>query len=543
MDASDYLNQQLAENPTGSSANDYLDAQLNQANSSNGPGAMGFISNLGNAPGSGLMNAFEDTALGGTQSVASGLHAAGILPDTLNIGGTDYGYNAGNEGIKQLKSMKDEAVNQVYEGDPISRGAFIGGDIAGNAAQFTAMPGLSSERKLISYPANALAGALLSGSQPANDESQRGLNAVIGAATSIAGKSLGDALSSQVTDPIKQVALKTAEGFDIPVYRNQVSDSKIPKAVASFEKDIPGSGATSAVNDQISAFNRAVNRTIGQNGDAVTPETLKAADEQIGKVYDIMTGKYDLPVDSNFKIKLLQLKDTAKTLGDQAKEYALQTQVDNVMSHIKNGQIDGGTYQGIRSRIGGLLRGQNGSPELGQLQDLLDSQFQGNMSPEDASAFQTARGQYRNMLAIEKVVANSPNEPISPAKLQGAVKNVFGDYAYGGGNNDLPHLARLGNILKDSFPDSGTATRNQLYEGMKHILAPAIGAGVGAGEGYHEGGDLNSALLGAGGGLLANRLLISPYLYSSMSTNPSAIQGVAAPAAHALADYLMKGNH
>lgn len=543
MNASDYLDQQNAVPEQGMKAADYLDSQIASPDSQDisSPGALGFMSNFASAPAAGLMNAFADTALGGTQAIASGLHAAGILPDNLNIGGTDYGYNAGYQGIKDLKSMKDEAVNQAYQGDPVSKGAFIAGNLGGDAAQFALMPGLSADSNMISYLPNAFAGLLTSGSQPVENEGERGINMAVGTAAGLGGKALGDFLSTQVTDPTKQAAMQTAEDFNIPVYRTQVSDSKIPRAVASFEKDVPFSGAASKTADQVGAFNEAVNGTIGQTGEAVTPENLDAANTQIGKVYDDMTAKYNLPVDPAFETKLLQLNDVAKTLGDEPKEHALQSQVDNVMSHIQNGQIDGTTYQGIRSRIGSLLRGQNGSPELGQLQDLLDGQFQGAMTPDDAATFQTARGQYRNMLALEKPVAAAPNEPMSPARLQGSVKNVFGDYAYGGGS-DLERLARLGNLLKDSFPDSGTATRTQLYELAKHVAGPAIGVGVGAGEGYHEDG-WGGAALGAAAGLGANKMLLSPYLYSSMSTNPSLIQNTVAPGASALANYLMQNNN
>lgn len=475
------------------------------------------VSTMLNAPFSGLLNSGVNAALGGTQAIAGGLNAIGVLPDALNIGGSDYGYKAGNQGINDIKSIIDQQNADAMAGNVPAKVMNTGGEIAGNMALFAGTGGTNP-----GYAAPIASGMITGGAQPADNQIDRLKNAAISGGAALGGKVLGDIISPQVSDQTKQAALQTAKDFDIPIYRSQVSDSPVVKAAASFEKDVPFSGATGKVSDQVSAFNRAVNGTIGQTGDAVTPETLKDADKQIGDIYDKMTGKYNLKVTPDFEDKLLQLNDSAKFLGDQNKSYALQNQVDNVMSKIRNDQIGGSTYQGIRSQIGGLLRGQNGSPELGQLQDLLDSQFQQGMNVRDLTEFQTARSQYRNMLALEKVVANSPNEPISPAKLQGAVKNVFGNYAYAGGS-DLERLARLGNILKDTFPNSGTATRAQLYDIAKHVAGPVIGMGIGGAEGYHQGGTAG-ALAGAAGGLALNRMALTPFLYTKMSQNPALIQ-------------------
>lgn len=500
-----------------------------------GQGTAHYLMDMANAPFSGLTDAFANTAIGAVQGGSALANKMGLMGDNT--------LSSVQKNINDLQDMRKEDMAQEYQGEPAAKGLNTAGNIAGNVAQFAMMPGVSSESAAIAYPANTIAGSLLSASQPVEKEQDRLANAIIGGGSGLAGRALGGMLSTQVTDPTKRAAMQTAEDFGIPVYRSQVAmDNPLAKAVASFEKEVPGSGVQGKIDSQVGSFNQAVNKTIGQTGEAVTPENMHVADEALGKIYDNMTSKYNLPVTPEFETKLLELNDTAKSLGDEGKEYALQSQVDNVMSRIKNGTIDGKVYQNIRSRIGGLLRGQNGSPELGQLQDLLDTHFQGQpgMAAEDQGVLETARSQWRNMLALEKPVANSPNTALGPANLQGAVKNVFGDYAYGGGS-DLERLARLGNILKDGFPNSGTAARNQIYEGAKHILGPAIGVGVGGAEGYHEGG-WGGAAAGAVGGLALNRALVTPYLYSQMSLAPSLAQRFSAPATHAMADYLMQNN-
>lgn len=565
--AEEYLASQIGDDTPAISAAEYLDQQVPEDK----PTFMSKVENAANAPFAGIMNAATNTALGATQAAASFANQVGILPDTMNVkipgvGMMDLGYNAGNQGINELKAAKDEDTAATYADDGLSNGLYMGGNVAGDMALFDRLGGNASKvagpignvinkipyvgKPLASLFPAINAGATSAYVQPAADADQRDSNSIWGGLAGGLGKGLSDTLSTQVLDATKSAALNTAKDFDIPVYRSQVSNNPIVKAVASFEKDVPGSGATGKIEEQVKSFNRAVNSTIGQSGDSVSPETLHEADKRIGGIYEDMKGKYKLPVNQPFLNRLDEIQSVVPTLGDQTKEYALQSQINAVKSAVKNamsgessagqGIIDGKTYQGLRSRIGSLLRGQNSSPELGQLQDLLDSQFQSVMDPADAMKFQTARTQYRNMLSIEKVVANNPNEAISPSKLQGAVKNVFGNYAYGGGS-DIERLARLGNILKDAFPNSGTATREQLYDLAKHVAGPAIGVGVGGEEGYRHGG-VSGALMGAAGGLALNRSAITPFLYSKMGLAPASFGSFAPGAASAFTNQYNDGS-
>lgn len=480
-------------------------------------GAMQIVQNASNAPFAGLSTSYGNSLVGAAQAVAQGAHKIGLMGDDA--------YSGINNKISDLQNMQQQDINSL---DPLSKTLYGGGQLAGNVSQFMAMPG---EGLLPSFLKGSTQGAI----QPveSGDTSvlgipvdNRALNAGVGGSLSAIGQGVGDLLSTQVTDPTKQVAMQMAADNNIPVFRSQVSSNPFVKAAASFEKEVPFSGGSSNAEKQAAAFNQKLNESIGQTGDALTPETMNAADKNISGVYDKMTSKYDLQSTPDFETKLLQINDEVPTLGDQGKEHALQSQVNAVMSKIKNNKISGPTYQGLRSQISGLMRGPNSSPQLGNLLNTLDDQFQSGMNVRDLVDFQSARGQYRNMLSLEKVVANSPNEAITPSKLQGAVKSVFGNYAYGGGSSNLESLARVGNLINDSFPNSGTATRQQVYELAKKLAGPAIGMGIGGGEGYRENG-LQGAALGAAGGLALNRALISPYLYSKMSLHPSLVRELA----------------
>lgn len=316
--------------------------------------------------------------------------------------------------------------------------------------------------------------------------------------------------------------LNTARKFGIPVFRSQVSKSQPTKMAGSLMKDIPFSGTEGKITDQVEKFNDAVMRTMGGKG-SVTPENLGKAYDRISNTYKELTGKYNIKVSQELDNKLLDLSGKAQVqlAGDPAKLKAFHDYWDLVIDNMKSGEIDGKTYQRIRSGIGSTLRGENSSPELGELQTLIDDHFSSAMTPKDAERFQQARQQYRNMIAVEKVLkAGDKGQGISPARLQGAVRQVFGDYAYGG-NSDLEELARLGTILKDTFPQSGTAPRAAAMDLAKKV-AGTLGVGA-AGAGTVG---LPATIGGLGGGMAAGRYVLTPYLYQDITQAPSAIEAI-----------------
>lgn len=522
-----------------------------------------------NALPAGITNSIANTALGASDLAAYGANKVGLMPDKT--------YQNIHGGIGVMKDVKDEDTEQALKANPAGQGLNVAGNLIGDVGQFAAgseaapvkaaatlaekMPVIGA--KVADYLPSAVTGAATSGLQPVQDQSDRLINAGIGAGAGIAGKAIGNTLSTQITDPAKQAALKTAEDFNIPVYRSQVSDNPVIQAAASFEKNVPGSGVAGKLDAQTAAFNKAVNGRLGIDsntlnragdklgvyGNIVGPEALDAADHKISQTYNTITGKYNLTANQPFNDALTDIeKDGAENLVD-SKASAFKQQINNIRKKIVNatsggqsagnGIIPGPIYQNLRSNISGIMRSGNGSPQLGKVLNLLDTQMAKGMTPEDASAFQAVRGQYKNMLVAEKAVKIDPNNPVTPARIAQGARNAFSDYAYGS-QSDFAHLGRLGAMLGDKGANtSKTAIHNQFYDVLKHAVAPAIGAGFGAGEGYHTGGvegGFAGAALGAAGALGANRLGATPFLYSKMSTNPSMITKAAPATASAIAN-------
>jgi len=319
--------------------------------------------------------------------------------------------------------------------------------------------------------------------------------------------------AGKLINPENASLLETARQFDIPVFRSQVSKSQPTKMVGSFMKDVPLSGAEGRVTEQVEKFNNAVMKTMGGGGQ-VTPENLGKTYDRLSGVYEDLTKKYNIPVTKALDDKLLELSEKAQVqlAGDPQKLDAFHKYWNLTVDNMKTGKIDGKTYQLVRSGIGRTLRGQNTSPELGQLQNLIDEHFQSAMNPKDAQKFLEARQQYRRMIAVEKVLkTGEKGQGVSPSKLQGAVKQVFGNYAYGG-DDPLEKLARLGTILKDTFPQSGTAPRSLANDVAKELAKKGAGAVLGVG--------------GAGVPIAASRYLGTPYLYQDIAKSPAALANI-----------------
>jgi hypothetical protein len=94
--------------------------------------------------------------------------------------------------------------------------------------------------------------------------------------------------------------------------------------------------------------------------------------------------------------------------------------------------------------------------------------------PEKRALLNEARGQYRNLKTLEPLIAKSQDGFINPSLLQGAVTNTkkAKTNQVRGRNGDLGELAKVGQLIKDNVPNSGTASRLSGYAGF------GLGAGA-----------------------------------------------------------------
>src|SRR4029077_3023542 len=124
---------------------------------------------------------------------------------------------------------------------------------------------------------------------------------------------------------------------------------------------------------------------------------------------------------------------------------------------------------------------------LSNFRNVLRSQMEAGMTPEDAAKWRLINRQYANLAVIKDAMgapgAGTAEGNISPLQLRGAIDRSLGGDAYAMGYGDLNDIARMGQTVLRKPPDSGTGIRtfmNQLMTGgMTHGAAGGVGATLG----------------------------------------------------------------
>ena len=240
---------------------------------------------------------------------------------------------------------------------------------------------------------------------------------------------------------------------------------------------------------------RTVGRALGMADDAIdlTPVGLGQAADDIGaRINQAVYGK------------------SINVSGDIAERLAKVKKTSEFIDFPKLGpKMTGTDYQAIRSQLAGVARAEAraATKTPGKLEyvntiiDDLDQAFINTVGDAAARNLQTARSQWRNLLAVERGKALTTEGTVNAPSLWSALNQTLGKTARRGGRGRLDDatqsmldMARIQSApsLRPMVGESGTAVR------MGAGLGPmALGA---AGGGY-LGGDVQSAGLGALAGL------------------------------------------
>lgn len=351
---------------------------------------------------------------------------------------------------------------------------------AGSAAFGASQPVLTGETRLGNAAMSGAAGA-----------AGQGVVSGIGALAQPAKAALSPAVAA--------LAAK-AEAAGIPIRMDQLSDSRFVKTLASTLERLPFTGAGAARTEQQQAFNRAVSRTFGEDTPAVTQDVYAGAKRRIGNEFERLSSQNSLRMDDNLLARLAGVQDEVQRFGAADSSSAVRNALEELLSKVDDaGNIPGKAYQSFDSKLGKLTKaGGEKALYLGQVREAVRGAMDDSISAADKEAWQTARGQYRNLKTIRDLVAKEGADGnISPALLAGRINssNAGKESMAMGGGGELGDLARIGRqFVRDPIPDSGTAGR----------LA-AIGA-LGTG-GYALGVDPQAMLLAAAGGATGGRAL------------------------------------
>lgn len=373
----------------------------------------------------------------------------------------------------------------------------------------------------------AIGGAALAATQPVISGETRLGNIAEGAKWGAAGGAAGQIIGSGANrlakgasdkiSPMARELYEKARAAGIDVLPHQLSDSRVIKWLASVTKDIPFTGAASANARQVDQFTRAVSRSIGQNTDEISPNALDNAKNVIGKMYDDAFSGTTVKIDGKAATEYQALRNSlgSRLTTDQQRQFDALMQ--RVGSNIKSGKLDGKVYQELRKELKAV---QSENPNaygnvVKQFQTIFDGAASRSLPAEKIGLRKTADRLYRNKKVVDKAMTRADTMDVKTA-TEGKVNPATFKSAQGSKYKPTPEidtLGRIGQMIKDPAPNSGTMPRQ------------LIGAGLlGAGGAASPLGILGGLGLGASVGRIVNSPMAGRYIAEGA---PKAIQGVA----------------
>lgn len=480
--------------------------------------------------GRGALKSLTDIGYGAKQLGAEGGEALGLVsPET----------------VQRLRQEQDirELEASPYMNSLAGQLGYFGGNIGTMllpGAALSRVGGLAARAgQAISAPRTlagaATGGAALGAVQPVGTEDERLFNVGLGAVGSMGGQAIGRGLAriaqptTSQTTPQIQRAVARLESAGVPVDIAEKAGSENLRMIRRFLTDNPiSAGIMKKGQDATQVeFNRAALKLIGEKGDAAIPEVIDRAANRIGKVMDDVANRNTVKVDNKMLTELADLEDEAKMVLEPSQFAPLKSQIDNILSKASSsGGIGGDAYQRIRTIAQELGKNPALSRFSGSLRETIDSALERTAGQTDATALKDARKQYRNLMKVMDAVGTTETGDISIPRLAAAtsVKRERGAALRNKGDAELARLARSAMTMREAFPQSGTAPRQQLQT-IGNLLAPGIaGATYGALQGESP---TDATLLAlAGGALGIGSPAAAARLYQNNALRNYILQGV-----------------
>lgn len=466
---------EVPEGTTPENAQSLIEQHLATGNPAPSPQDKGFISNVGT-------------------DIQNRIDASSNAPDLPNFIissariGVGVPTDISGEAIKSAFHTLPDAVTK-----PVDQGI---SDIVGKLANSSA--GMSVTDFLKQHPtiSNALgyASELPMGAGVAKAAPALAEKAAVGGID--AAKAVGRAVTPNIDEGMKEVA-NLAVKHNIPLSFDELSTSPVIKNYQKISQELPFSGQDKFRSEQLKAFNKALLKTVGSDGDRITKNALNDAFKKVGKEFDDLGNGKTFNFSPEFGQKVESILDD--TTATQEAIGHFRREVKNLYYNAdKNGNISGETLNRLRSRINNLSRKARNEDTADLLHDL-EMTIVDHMVGEDPvakEAFSATKRKYKNLIAIEPLAIKGKGGNINPTLLNQRVSKVYGRSHSIGEAGDIGELAQIGHELMPIPGGSDTA----LKEAYLKSAATAIGtAGT-------------SAVVGiptVAGGLAANRLIQS----------------------------------
>jgi hypothetical protein len=263
----------------------------------------------------------------------------------------------------------------------------------------------------------------------------------------------------------------------------QASGSRV---LQQFEAKLEAQPMTSGTFNAIKAnnqtvMNRAAADAIGETSDVVDSSVLAQAHDRISDVYKFVADDTPRGIDpDSFITKLANVENEFEgLLPGSVLDNPL---VKRLWGYAERGNATGRQLQDLASKLGKAANSQmtsaNGDRQLGmalfQIKDQADEILSNSLKGETKKAFDTARGQYRNMMLLTQRngIVNPSSGDVSGASLANLLQQKDkGGFLYGKNQTPLYNAARFSQAFKPIVGDSGTATRMPLPSPTDFVLS------------------------------------------------------------------------
>ena len=320
---------------------------------------------------------------------------------------------------------------------------------------------------------------------------------MVGGMTPSAATAFGRKLASPLkisNPPETQRLIGVAEKEGISLTPGTKSGSRPLQAAESVLSTLPFS---SGPQRQVYAktreqFNQAVLKKAGVDAKYVSPEVLENAFTGIGKEFnDLVAQTPPLRVTPEFEANINAAKTEHAKYLTPDQQSVFKAYESDISKAIADAKAVGGTaiidpkqYKQIASKLRTRIRTTNDpdlKESLGKLQDAFDDLVEQNASSKIVDKWSDARRRYRNLLIIDKAAGGGTGETrisgdIPFAGFKQAV-DAADQSGFARGRGEYNDLARVGDLLTQKIPNSGTPERTFMQKVISNPLA-AIGTAL-----------------------------------------------------------------
>jgi len=301
---------------------------------------------------------------------------------------------------------------------------------------------------------------------------------------------------------------KLAQKYNIPLSLDEITGSRALKVAQKAGQDLPFSGQNAFREKQMSAWNKGILNTIGEKGDRITPETMKAAYTRLGAEFDKLGKGKVFNIGQPFDVGINEIrneygifkKPDGSIIASSKTRDAVES-FENTVDEIKreanpDGTISGEKLNKMRAKVNKYIRDSDNYDTkilLGDLENhIIDTM---TSDPAIAKSFAKTKNQYKNFIALEPLVQKGKAGNISPVNLSNRVARIYGrSYTTG----EAGELARIGRELLPELAGSDTYAKSVLglsAAGGALMHPIATGAVLGGNRAFQSGINRNQALI------------------------------------------------